>query len=98
MEWQASWEGPRPRYLQRFDGLLRDARDGHFRRASKGSWQPAFAVRSRASVPTVRSQICTAIGAFHNVQSVRKTTLWKNTTQPCVLFCIIVTQFPLIVS
>jgi hypothetical protein len=26
MEWQANWEGPRPRYLQRFDGLLRDAR------------------------------------------------------------------------
>src|SRR6266446_10980502 len=28
-------------------------------------------------------EICTAIGAFHNVQSVRKTTLWKNTIQPC---------------
>ena len=26
MEWQASWEGPLQSYLQRFDGLLRDAR------------------------------------------------------------------------
>jgi hypothetical protein len=26
MEWQADWEGPRPRYVQRFDGLLGDAR------------------------------------------------------------------------
>jgi hypothetical protein len=26
MEWQAKWEEPRPRYLQRFDGLLGDGR------------------------------------------------------------------------
>ena len=26
MEWQAKWEEPRPRYLQRFDGLLGDVR------------------------------------------------------------------------
>jgi hypothetical protein len=26
MEWQANWEGPLQSYLQRFDGLLRDAR------------------------------------------------------------------------
>ena len=26
MEWQTSWEGSRPRYLQRFDGLLGDVR------------------------------------------------------------------------
>jgi hypothetical protein len=25
MEWQASWEGPLQSYLQRFDGMLRDA-------------------------------------------------------------------------
>ncbi len=26
MEWQAKWEEPRPRYLQRFDELLGDVR------------------------------------------------------------------------
>jgi hypothetical protein len=41
MEWQANWEEPLQSYLQRFDGLLLDARDGRFRKASKGSWRQA---------------------------------------------------------
>jgi len=37
MEWQANWEGPRPRYVQRFDGLLLDARTRRtFQASSKG--------------------------------------------------------------
>src|SRR6266496_3065121 len=37
MEWQPSWEGPRPRYLQRFDGWLGDVRSRRtFQESLKG--------------------------------------------------------------
>jgi hypothetical protein len=44
------------------------------------SHAPCGKARLASDQPMV---ICTVIGAFHNVESVRKTTLWKNTIQPC---------------
>ena len=55
MEWQANWEGPRPRYVQRFAGRLLD---GRTRRTVQASIQGIMAA---GTLICQRSAACSAL-------------------------------------
>ena len=51
MEWQANWEGPLQGYLQRFDGLLKDARTRRtFQESIKGIMAAGTLICQRIAV------------------------------------------------